>query len=263
MLIPAPQTIAVIQARSGSRRLPGKVLIDIAGQPMLARVVARARRAETLDRVVVATTTDPDDDPVARLCAERGYPCYRGSTHDVLDRYYQAAHAFGAGVIVRLTGDCPLIDPDLIDRTVRAFQASGVDFAANRLPPPWERTYPIGLDVEVCSLAALTRAWEEATAPHQREHVMPYLYEEPGRFRVLTIEHDCDLGNLRWAVDTREDLHLVREIYRHFDGSSDFSWQAVLALIEANPALAAINAGVSHKDYRESEVGGDPPPPHG
>jgi spore coat polysaccharide biosynthesis protein SpsF len=246
--------IAIVQARMGSRRLPGKVLQAIAGQPMLALVVERAGRATTLDGVVVATTTDSGDDPVAELCAARGYPCYRGSAQDVLDRYYQAAHAYEAEVVVRLTGDCPLIDPGVIDRTVQAFLQAGVDFAANRLPPPWKRTYPIGLDTEVCTIHALSRAWREAHLPHHREHVMPYLYEEQGRFQVLVVESEQDHGGMRWAVDTPEDLALVRQVYAHLESQPDFTWEQVLGLFEQHPELNRVNAGVRHKDYREADT---------
>jgi spore coat polysaccharide biosynthesis protein SpsF len=280
-----PRTLAIIQARMASTRLPGKVLREIANQPMLVRVVERARRARAVDGVVVATTTEPADDAVARLCALRSYDCYRGSMHDVLDRYYQTASAFEAEVIVRITADCPLIDPGLIDLTVNMYLGKStpifvpsvadavrsvtspqypLDFAANRLPPPWKRTYPIGLDTEVCTYAALQHAWKQADQPHQREHVMPYLYEtspvidsrelpsEPlplksGQFRVLLVNHTHDYGHLRWTVDTPDDLLLVDQIFAHFEGHADFTWEDVLALIEARPELANINAAVQAK----------------
>lgn len=266
------KTIAIIQARMGSSRLPGKVLLDISGQPMLARVVERSRLAHTLEEVVVATTSDPSDDPVAALCAQRGYVCYRGSQHDVLDRYYQAAKTFAAGVIVRITADCPLIDPAVIDQTVGAFQGQVSsdtsfsvinspdstsdpdngppwDFAANRLPPPWGRTFPIGLDTEVCTFRALERAWKEADKPYQREHVMPYLYDH-GAFRALLLNTEPDYGTLRWTVDTAEDLQLVRQIYTNFAPRWDFSWLEVIDLFERQPSLAQINRQVQHKDFR-------------
>jgi spore coat polysaccharide biosynthesis protein SpsF len=272
------KTVAIVQARMASTRLPGKVLLDIAGQPMLVRVVERSRRAQMLDQVVVATTTDPSDDPIAVLCAERGYPCTRGSQHDVLDRYYQAARRYQADIIVRLTADCPVMDPGLIDLTVNGLlgvnryrlNSPSFDFAANRLPPPWGRSYPIGLDIEVCTFAALERAWAEATRPYQREHVMPYLYEDErsvhysslqpvpphpqapaGFFRVLHLHHIPDYGALRWTVDTAEDLELVRAIFSRFPGRDDFSWLEVLALFEREPELAALNAGVQHKGYTD------------
>ncbi len=235
---------------------------------MLVRVVERTQRAATVDEVIVATTMDPRDDPIAGLCQRRGYPCYRGSAHDVLDRYYQAGRRFGAGVIVRITADCPVIDPGVIDKTVYEFWGlpekydsskaktdhwpalPAYDFAANRLPPPWGRTYPIGLDTEVCTFNDLELAWKEATLPHHREHVMPFFYDQPDRFRILLVNHAVDYGALRWTVDTTEDLELLRRIYAHFEGRDDFSWLEILALVEQCPELAAINAHIMAKDYR-------------
>ena len=265
--------LAIIQARMGSSRLPGKVLLDIGGEPMIVRVIERTRRARRLTGVMVATTDDPADDPIANLCMERGYVVYRGSVHDVLDRYYHASRAQRAEIVVRITADCPSIDPAVIDRTVEAFlgetkpqdevlshrssqitlpTVSGpYDFAANRLPSPFHRTYPIGLDVEVCSTSALDYAWEHAQEKHQREHVMPYLYDETGRFNVLLVNHETDLGSLRWTVDTPEDLELLRRIYAYFGNRDDFSWLDVLDLWHKNPELAKINAGTRHKTLRE------------
>jgi spore coat polysaccharide biosynthesis protein SpsF len=241
------KVVAIVQARMASSRLPGKVLADIGGQPMLVRVVERARRAKLLAKLVVATTTDKDDDPIAAVCAERAYDCYRGDSLDVLDRYVQTARRFDAEVIVRLTGDCPLIDPEVIDRTVRAFLEAEppVDFAANRLPA--DRTFPVGLDTEVCSRSALELAWREATEPRHREHVMPYFYENPDRFRTLLVHNEVDYGHLRWTVDTQDDLELARQIYAHFPGEDRFSWRDVLELYERQPWLAELNASVAHK----------------
>ena len=245
------RTVAIIQARMGSSRLPGKVLLEVAGQPMLAHVVRRTRQAATLDAVVVATTTEPGDDPLEAYCRSQEILFYRGHPHDVLDRYYQAARKFEADTIVRLTADCPLIDPAVVDHTVEQFRANRVDFAANRLPPPWHRTYPIGLDTEVCSFVSLAQAWREAKKPYQREHVMPYLYEKPGRFEVLLVDHEPDHGHYRWTVDTAQDLALVREIFARFAPDVDFSWHDVLALFDREPALAEINAEVRHKTHGE------------
>lgn len=252
---PNPRIIATVQARMGSKRLPGKVLADLAGEPMLVRVMERARRAKTLDQVVVATTTSREDDAIVALCETRGYAWGRGSDRDVLDRIYRVVQTQGADVVVRLTADCPLIDPDVIDHTVGGFLKADppVDFAANRFPPPMERTYPIGLDVEVCTFAALERAWRDARDPHEREHVMPYLYEEPGRFRVLHVRSEKDYGQLRWTVDTSEDLELVRAIFTAFDGRDTFGWEEVLDLLERRPELAEINAQVVHRGFRDTE----------
>jgi spore coat polysaccharide biosynthesis protein SpsF len=241
------RTVAIIQARMSSSRLPGKVLLDIAGQPMIVRVVERARRAKSVDDVIIATTTDPSDDPIEALCRERGYLVYRGSMFDVLDRFYGAARQAAAEVIVRITADCPVIDPGVIDQTVEAFHTSMADFACNRLPPPWHRTWPIGLDTEVCSFSGLERAWKEAVLPYEREHVMPFFYDTEDRFKVVVLEHDPDYGELRWTVDTAEDLKLLRQIFARFSGSDAFTWEDVLRLVENEPELTEINAGVRHK----------------
>jgi len=183
-----PNIIGIIQARMSSKRLPGKVMRDICGKTMLERVLSRAQQAHSLSQVIIATTTDPSDDPIAEFCQKIGCECFRGSLHDVLDRFYQAAKHYQADVVVRFTADCPLLDPELIDLTVQSFLQANADFAANRLPPPFKRTYPIGLDTEVCSFAALERAWKEAEQVYEREHVMPYLYDQEGRFKVLRVE---------------------------------------------------------------------------
>ena len=248
------RVVAIVQARMGSTRLPGKVLLDIAGRPMLTRVMQRLDSATRLDARVVATSHLTQDDPIAELCQRQRLRCFRGEPHDLLDRYYRAAREQQAGVVVRVTADCPLIDPDLVDQTVQAFQQANppVDFAANRLP--LRRTYPIGLDTEVCSMAALEQAWGQATEPHQREHVMPFFYEQPERFRTLLLDHEEDLGDLRWTVDTPEDLAFVREVYRRMAPRTEFGWLEVLNLIRQHPDLAAINAHVEHRTERDFEA---------
>ncbi len=250
------KVVAIIQARMSSTRLPGKVLKLATGRTMLDRMVERVRKARTTNHVIVATTTDPSDNAIVRACAKLGVEVYRGSLHDVLDRFYQAALVHKAGVIVRLTGDCPLIDPSLIDEVVTALIQKDADFACNRLPPPFTRTYPIGLDVEACTFKALEQAWREAKEKHEREHVLPYLYEVPGRFNVLQLNYKTDLGHLRWTLDTPEDLLLLRRIYRHFRGRNNFSWLEVLQLQQQKPALFTVNARVQHKTYLESEFSG-------
>lgn len=262
-----PRVVAIVQARMSSSRLPGKVLREILNQPMLVQVIERLSRAETVHQVVVATTTDPTDAPLVALCQRQGYAFTCGSLNDVLDRFYQAARAYHADVVVRITADCPLIDPAVVDLTVRSFlgqiqppaqrtslgAAPPYDFAANRLPPPWRRTYPIGLDTEVVSFSALERAWKEATQTYQREHVLPYLYEDiglnfdqPSRFRVLVVDWEQDLGFHRWTVDTPPDLEMVQRVFAAF-GHNRFGWQEVLALLQRHPELVQINADVPHK----------------
>lgn len=236
-----------------STRLPGKVLKIAAGRPLLERMVERVRQAKLVDEVWVATTTDATDDALFAFCNEHQIPVYRGNLQDVLDRYYQLAKREGADEIVRLTGDCPLIDPVLIDEVIRAFLREKVDFACNRLPPPFSRTYPIGLDIEVCSFAALETAWKYATQKHEREHVLPYLYEVPGRFKVYQLNYSEDLGALRWTVDTPEDLELIRSIYTYFGGRNDFSWMDILDLYKKEPEMFQINIGVKHKSFLDYE----------
>jgi spore coat polysaccharide biosynthesis protein SpsF len=243
--------VAIVQARMGSSRLPGKVLRDIHGKPMLAWVVERARQASTISEVLVATTSDEGDDLIAQVCAAMKVTCFRGDTYDVLDRYYRAAQEAQADIIVRLTADCPLIDPGLIDLVVEQFIAEKVDFAANRLPPPFERTYPIGLDVEVVSFQALERAWREATEKHEREHVLPYLYDTPGRFRIYIVNNKENYGSYRWTVDTEPDLRFIRAIFALLTDREHFSWLEVLDIVKQHPELVEINADISHKTYTD------------
>lgn len=245
-----------------STRLPEKVLLDIAGEPMLSRVVTRTSRATSVDQVLVATTTDASDDSVAARCDSMGIPYSRGGMHDVLDRYYRAAKQAKADVVVRVTADCPVIDPDLIDDCVNALLDGSYDFTCNRLPLPFTRTYPIGLDTEVCTFTALEKSWSGASETFHREHVMPYLYEgvelsvvndglsegiSQRGFKIAQLHHDPDYGQMRWTVDTPEDLEFIRQVYARFDGRDDFSWKDVLDLLQHEPELAAINSNVHHK----------------
>ncbi|MCG7851109.1 MAG: glycosyltransferase family protein [Methanosarcinaceae archaeon] len=243
--------ICIIQARMSANRLPGKVLEDICGHPMLYWVVSRAGEAKRIDDLVVATTSDDSDDPIAAWCKENNINCFRGDAFDVLDRYYQAAKKWQADVIVRLTADCPLIDPELIDMVIEAFFEHKVDFAANRLPPPYKRTYPIGLDIEVTSFAALEKAWKMAKLPFEREHVMPYLYSVEDRFNIHILNAAENQGSRRWTVDTPEDLEFIRTLFSKKNCKIYFSWKEVLHFLDENPDLERINAEVAHKSYRD------------
>ena len=260
------KVISILQGRMSSSRLPGKILADIAGQPMLQRVYLRASRAVSVHETVFATTTDPSDDRVAEYCDFSGMPFARGSLYDVLDRYYQVARRYDAGVVVRITADCPVIDPALIDSVVRTLLEGGFDFACNRLPPPQHRTFPIGLDVEACTYDALQQAWEKAREPQQREHVMPWFYEgaelvsesrtletgtSPRGYKIALLQHTSDFGTYRWTVDTAEDLEFIRQVYARFEGRDDFTWTEVLDLVHSEPALMAINAGVKHRTLKD------------
>lgn len=233
------KVVAIIQARMGSTRLPGKVLMDLAGDSMLARVVNRCRRAATIHETVVATTTQPGDDAIVQICRERGWQVFRGSQEDVLDRYYRTGLACKADVIVRITSDCPLIDPAVVDTVVREFlsRQTKVAYASNVFPV---RTFPRGLDTEAMSFAALARAWQEDKNPAWREHVTPYLFENQDRFPIHNVKNTEDHSAQRWTVDTPEDLELMRLIYQHF-GHDRCSWREVLALVERHSAWLEIN----------------------
>jgi spore coat polysaccharide biosynthesis protein SpsF len=260
------RVVAIIQGRMSSSRLPGKILADIAGQPMLGRVFMRTSRSAAVTETIFATTTDPTDDAVSEYCDFSGIPCTRGSQFDVLDRYYQSARQTKADMVVRVTADCPVIDPVLIDDAVNTLLEDEYDFVCNRLPPPWHRTYPIGLDVEACTFKVLEKAWKEAKEPQHREHVMPYLYEgvqlaainrqrsagvSPRGFRIALLNHTTDFGEYRWTVDTPEDLEFMRQVYSRFNGRDDFTWQEVLDLVHDEPGLVEINAGVKHKTLKD------------
>ena len=237
------RTVCIIQARMGSTRLPGKVLRDVGGEPMLAQVVGRCRRAETLDAVAVATTTRPEDDVLADFCAAQDWPYVRGSADDVLDRYVQTARRVGADVVVRVTSDCPLIEPEVIDRVVRMLGETGADYASNTLPP---RTFPRGLDVEALTMGTLERAGREAGDPAEREHVTPYVYRHPELFRLEAVVNDGDHSDDRWTVDTPEDLAFVRAVYAHF-GPRPFGWRDVLAALDVHPEWRDLNRHVPQK----------------
>lgn len=241
------KVVAIVQARMGSTRLPGKVLADICGQPMLSRVLQRTRAAQTLDEIVVATSVETPDDVIAAFCREEGYACFRGSEMDVLDRYYHAAREYHADAVVRITSDCPLIDPGVADKTVYAFLEHGPDYASNSL----DRTFPRGLDTEVIARAALERAWREARETYQRVHVTPYIYQNPGEFKILPVRGAKDCSGYRWTVDTMQDLEFVRAVYSRMEGGM-FPLSEVLELLEREPELAEINRSVKQKALHEA-----------
>lgn len=245
-----PHIVAIIQARMSSTRLPAKVAADLGGKPLLQRVVERARRAATLELVAVATTVNPADDRVAKLCEDVRIPFFRGSENDVLDRYYRAAARFSADVIVRLTADCPLLDPEVIDRVIRAFLSGGCDYASNTIEP----TYPDGLDTEVVSRAALERAWREARLASEREHVTPYIWKNPGLFRLCAVKGEDNLSGLRWTVDEPQDLDLVRRIYQDLSAVPDFRMNDVLAAFRRHPEWRDVNAGFGRNEGYEKSL---------
>jgi len=220
--------LAVLQARMSSTRLPGKVMAPVLGQPMIARQVERLRRSRRLDRIVVATSDDPSDDTLAHYAADLGLDVVRGPLNDVLARFLGVLEVFpSTDVLVRLTADCPLADWRVVDAVIDEHLARGADYTHNTAV----RTFPHGLDVEAMAPAALHRAGREATAAYDREHVTPYLYSEPGRFKVASVVREPSLAHLRWTVDYPEDLEFVRHVYGAlYPADPDFGTEAIAAL---------------------------------
>jgi spore coat polysaccharide biosynthesis protein SpsF len=235
--------VAIIQARTGSTRLPGKVLMDISGKPMLTRVLERTKRAKLVRDVVVATTINHVDDPISHLCQAGGWPSFRGSEEDVLDRYFQAAQAYHVDLVVRITSDCPLVDPDLVDLIVQTFlDDRRFDYVSNTL----SRSFPRGLDVEVITFSALSKAWEQDKNPRLREHVTQYIVRHPEMFKLHGVRNSEDYSAMRWTVDTNEDLEFVRTIFAYF-GHDRFTWLDVLSAIREHPQWLEINRHIAQK----------------
>jgi glutamate-1-semialdehyde 2,1-aminomutase len=231
-----PKTIAIVQARMGSSRFPQKVMRPIGEIPMIGVLLQRLSASRSIDGIVVATSTDPENESLAEYVRGLGYAVYHGSENDVLDRYYHAAAAAAATTVVRITGDCPLVDPELVDEVCAGFAGSAVDYASNICPP----TYPDGLDVEVFSLDALETAWKEAEAPREREHVTPFL-RESDHIRRANFPSDDDRSGDRWTVDLPVDLVVVNKIFEHFRPRLDFGWRDVLTLRDEHPEWFAEN----------------------
>ncbi len=228
--------VAIIQARIGSKRLPRKVLAEILGRPMLAVLLDRLRGAKSVDEFVIATTDQPQDTAVAELAAAEGFACYRGSEDDVLDRFYQTARLHGADVIIRLTGDNPLTDADLVDWIVGEFRKQPIDYAAIS----HELGFPPGIGGEIFTVQALEQAWQEATGPARREHVTSFIYQQPERFRCVKLGCETDYSHLRATVDTPKDLEVVRRIFDTI-GHARFPWREFPALLESHPDWCALN----------------------
>ena len=231
---------AIIQARMSSRRLPGKVLKPILGVPMLGRQIERVRRSRRLDEIVVATSTQESDQDLVDFCQSIGVRCIRGSLDDVLERYRLAAQSVDARVIVRLTGDCPLSDPDTIDALIHKYAEGGFDYVSNTLKP----TFPDGLDTEVFSRQALETAFHNATLPSEREHVTPYL-KKSDDIAKFNLENDSDLSALRWTVDEPADFDLVHKIFEAlYPEVPDFAMTDILALLAQHPEWVNLNQNI-------------------
>jgi spore coat polysaccharide biosynthesis protein SpsF len=242
------RTVCIVEARMRSTRLPGKVLLPLLGRPLLGLMVERLRRSERLDDIVIATTEDPSCDPIEAFAREHGVGVFRGSENDVLARVLGAARAAEADVIVETTGDCPLLDPALLDRVVDAYHEGGSDFCSNTLSETWPR----GMDVRVFSTEALAGVAAATDDPADREHVSLYFWTHPERYRLREVESDDpSLGALRLTVDTPDDLALVRAIVERLHPvREDFGLAEIVALLRSDPALVALNAHVQQKAVR-------------
>lgn len=243
-MAPGLNVVTVLQARTGSSRLPGKVLRPLLGKPLLIRLVERVRAARLVGTVVVATTKLRDDSLIEAACRAEGIPCYRGHATDLLDRHYRVGQLLSADALVKIPSDVPLIDPQIIDKVLGVYLANpdAYDYVSNLHPP----TYPDGNDVEVMTMAALETAWREAARDFEREHTTPYLWENLGRFRVgnVTWETGFDYSMLhRWTIDYEEDYRLIRTVYeRLYPQNPLFGLEDVLALLDREPQIAALNA---------------------
>lgn len=239
------RVVVVVQARTGSTRLPNKILLPLAGAPLLLRMLERVSAAQTPFTLVVATTMDSSDDPVRTLCERAGYHCYSGHPTDLLDRHYRAAQAYQADVVVKIPSDCPLIDPSVIDRVLQFYldHRTEFDFVSNLHPA----TYPDGNDVEVMPFDVLQTAWREATKDFEREHTTPFIWERPERFRIGNVVWETGLNysmSHRWTIDYPEDYEFIKRVYDELwnERSPIFSLNDILTLLEKKPELAAINA---------------------
>src|SRR3989344_2709249 len=243
--------LAVIQARMGSTRLPGKILMGLEGKPMLWHIVERVKQSKAIDGVVVATTIGREDDATAELCKQEGWLCYRGSAEDVLDRYYQATKTFGASAVVRLTGDCPFIDPFIIDLCVEKFLEGKHDFVSNCEVD--SSTFPRGLDVRVISFTALENAAQNAKKPFEREHVWPYVFEHQETFAIgpVVTAPDAYRADYRLTVDYPEDFELAKTLYRKFwRPGTMVNVPEAISFLNNNPDVAAINANCEQKNFK-------------
>ncbi len=238
--------VAIIQARMGSTRLPGKVMKDLCGKTVLAHDIERVKQSKFIQEIVIATTTSQEDDRIVKEALNNGVKVYRGSEEDVLSRYYEAAVENNGDIVVRITSDCPLIDPFVIDSMIHCYVENDYDLVTNAGSDLTQRTYPRGLDVEVFSFGILKEAYENAEKAYQREHVTPYIYENSKN--IFYYKNDVDYSKYRWTLDTEEDFELIKEIYAElYRGRHNFYFEDILCLFTRKPELFEINKNVEQK----------------
>ncbi|MCL6601299.1 MAG: glycosyltransferase family protein [Paenibacillus sp.] len=239
--------VAIIQARMESTRLPGKIMKEVGSKPLLEYQIEQVRRSKTIDHIVIATTTKDAEQPIIDLCKRMSVDYYRGSEEDVLSRYYQAACYYGAEIVVRLTSDCPLLDPAVIDKVITVFLSNSerYDYVSNTI----ERTYPRGYDVEVFSMRVLEQAYKDASYAAEREHVTSYLYQHPEVFRVGQVKQTTDLSSYRLTVDTDEDFELIARLITALCEKkiSRFTLDDVVSILQEYPEWVLINAHIEQK----------------
>ena len=244
------KTVIIIQARMASTRLPGKILKKVLDKPLLEYQIERLRRVKLADEVLIATTINKTDESIVELCNSLSVPHFRGSEEDVLSRYYEVAKVHQTDAIVRVTSDCPLIDPQVIDRVIKFYidHQTEYDYVSNSL----ERTYPCGMDTEVFSFKALQEAFLEATALPDREHVTPFIYRQPQRYSLANVNYSENQSHHRWTVDTPEDFELIKRIIEAiYPNLPGFTLRDCLNLLQNNPEWLTINAHVQQKKYGE------------
>ncbi|MFL0162049.1 cytidylyltransferase domain-containing protein [Aquirufa salirivi] len=236
-------TIAFIQARMGSTRLPNKVMKLINGKPLIEYLLLRVSKAKLIDKVVVATSVNSNNDILASFVKSLGFDTFRGSEHDVLSRYYEAAKFFNATTILRITADCPLIDPEIIDLVIEDFRNNSCDYSSNINPP----TFPDGLDVEVFSFTALEKAYNEAKSPFEREHVTPII-RYSGQYEIFNRINEIDYSNRRWTVDEEDDFEVVTNVFQHFHPDVYFGWEKILKIENLQPHLFQKNQHIKRNE---------------
>ncbi len=242
--------VAIIQARMGSTRLRGKVLKELCGKKVLEHIVLRVKKSKFIDKVVVATTINKEDDDIYKFCQEKNVDCFRGSENNVLERYYKCAKNYNADVIIRITADDPLKDPEVIDRGIQILVENDYDYVSNTIKP----TYPEGIDTEIFTFLALEKSYMEASLMSEKEHVTPYIWKNSSKFKLYNFEFERDLSHLRWTMDTYDDFEFIKEVYEElYYKNNMFLMKDVLNLIAKNPEIMQINSGhIRNEGYLKS-----------